>query len=52
MGETELRQIREEIMAMLATVDRCYWSPETRSRYSELISRETALLKQRELAVA
>jgi hypothetical protein len=50
MDTTQLRQIRDEIEEILASVDRCYWSNDTRARYRELSRRETAILQGRELA--
>jgi hypothetical protein len=53
MGETELRQVRDEIEAiLLANLDRCFWMTPTRVRYEELIRRETSLLRGRQLAIA
>jgi hypothetical protein len=50
MHETELSLIRAEIEAILANGDRFHWSDEVSKRYHDLSRRESALLKQRDLA--
>jgi hypothetical protein len=52
MGTTELRQVQDELEAiLLADTDRSFWSTATRGLYWELIRRETFMLLGRRLAI-